>query len=463
MALSDLIQITISLNAAQISRQGFGAPLILANGDNTVSWGSQVVRTYSSLAAVANDFATTTGTYLMAQRLMQQSPTVPLFYVGLRNASIEAQDFHIALQSGVAGNAGIVLSGNVNGTAFTYTTNSTDGTTNDSIIGGLEAVIAALSISNLTVSVDTTGGAGFHTVKLLSAAHVFNSVGVDNIGLLSLVQDHGSGSTAANVATDLNAIAGQNSNWYAILNPINSQEDVLGIAAWAESNTKLFIAQTQDSNNATIAASGDTTSTMGKLANSAYTHTSAWYSKNTSDFLDAGVAGACLPLTPGSETWAYKTLAGVPATTFTETQRNNIVGSIGVNGKFGNIYETVAGINITEFGFVSGGEFVDVERFKDSLAANIQADILAALANAPGKLPFTDAGIAVIRAVVLSDLKAGVAVGGLSANPAPTVNVPLAANVSSANKIARNLPLVNFTATLAGAIHTAQITGTITS
>jgi hypothetical protein len=109
---------------------------------------------------------------------------------------------------------------------------------------------------------------------------------------------------------------------------------------------------------------------------------------------------------------------------------------------------------------VSSNEYIDVIRFRDWLKVRIQERIFARLA-AQNKIPFTDAGIAVIQAEVLGQLDEGVSVGGLSNDPAPTCLVPKASAVSTANKQARTLPDVRFTGTLAGAIHELEIDGVV--
>jgi hypothetical protein len=221
---------------------------------------------------------------------------------------------------------------------------------------------------------------------------------------------------------------------------------------WVESNEKLFIAQTIDTPVANL-ASGSDTSSVAYLAR-ANARTALIYNNDNASFADAGWAGRVLPLDPGSETWAYKTLAGVTSTKLTSTQRTNLV------AKHTNFYETIGGLNLTNKGQVLAHEWIDVVRFRDWLKSNLQVDILEALAN-NSKLPFTDAGIAVIAGVIKGRLKAGVSVGGLAESPAPRVTVPAASAVSSSDKNARTLTGVKFDAILAGAIQLVTITGTL--
>lgn len=179
---------------------------------------------------------------------------------------------------------------------------------------------------------------------------------------------------------------------------------------------------------------------------------------------DAAWEGRVLPLDPGSETWAFKTLAGVTVDTLTDSEQNFL------DGKNGNYYIQVAGINITKNGKMAGGEFIDVVRFRDWLQARIEEDVFAILANSD-KVPYTDGGIAIIESALRKVLREGQQVGGIipdfvnSSNvlvPGFTVTVPSAADISDSDKATRTLRDVEFTAQLAGAIHAVEIFGTIT-
>jgi hypothetical protein len=122
----------------------------------------------------------------------------------------------------------------------------------------------------------------------------------------------------------------------------------------------------------------------------------------------------------------------------------------------------LGGINVTRQGYSATGEFLDVTHFVDFLFARIQETIFAALAQASAsgkKIPYTDTGVDTIRGLILAVLNRGITQGGLAASPAPVVTAPKVADVDPADRAARILPDVAFTATLAGAIHKTQIEG----
>lgn len=439
MALSDIVNVSISTESAKVERAGFGVPLILAA--DAPGGFTERVRYYTSITGLALDFATTTATYKMASAVFAQNPRVPRIAVG-RLALKPTLSWTI---TPVAGNT-TAYTVYVNGTAATYTSDSS-GTVAE-ITAGLKTAIDALAVSGLTTTDNTTS-----LTVALSTAGAFASLEVANPALLGIVQAH----SDPGVATDLAAIAIEDSTWYAILNPFNSKAMAVAIAAWAETAKKLFICQSQDSTTLTVAVGSDTggsASTAAAMRTAGYYRTAVIYHPETSAFADGAWAGACLPLDPGSETWAFKTLAGVDYTTMTATHRTNAL------AKNANIHERTAGVSHTYNGTVAGGEYVDVIRGRDWLEAVMSEDIFEALANAR-KIPFTDAGISVIEGIIKAKLTAGVASGLLAADPAPAVTVPKAADVSSGDKALRKLTGVKFDATLAGAIHATTISGVV--
>lgn len=439
MPLSDIVSVTISTDSVGVSQAGFGVPLILSH---TASW-TERVRSYTSLSAVAADFATTTPEYLMATALFAQSVKPTKIKIG-RCANKPTQKYSIVPT--VANST--VYTVVIGSTSYSYTSDAS--ATNDEITDGLQTLINAGSGDTTTATVP--GSSGSHVLTLTAnAAGNFDSVYVADTSLLSITQDHADPGLAA----DLAAIALQDNDWYFILNPFNSKACALIIAAYAEANNKIFIAQTGDSNNATLALGSDsTTSLMGQAKTSAYARTAVIYHPNIKEFADAAWIGKCGPLNPGSETWAFKTLSGVSADNLTATHITNI------EAKYGSYYVVIAGVNVTQRSLVSSNEYIDVIRFRDWLKARMQERIFSRLA-AMAKIPFTDQGIAVIENEVRAQLQEGVDAGGISTNPAFVVTVPKASAVSSANKTARLLPDVKFTATLAGAIHKTTITGVV--
>lgn len=258
----------------------------------------------------------------------------------------------------------------------------------------------------------------------------------------------------ATIADSLIAVQNESDDWYALILLDRTVSEVSGAAAWIETQKKIFLTATADSN--AIDGTGDIIETLNGLN---YTRTISLYNAAAAtSYVEAAWAGRCLPLDPGSLTWKFKSLAGVVADGLT-------TGQIGtVDGKSGNTYTTIGGVDVTAEGVVASGEFIDVIRFQDFLQARIEENVYSALVNNE-KIPYTQKGIAQVEQPLRAALLEGERVGGLASPdgelPAFTINVPDILAVSNADKIARELNNVTFTAYLAGAIHNVKINGTL--
>jgi hypothetical protein len=225
---------------------------------------------------------------------------------------------------------------------------------------------------------------------------------------------------------------------------------VTAIAAWTEANKKLFIATSQDTGIIT-AGGADIAST---LKTAGYVRSAVLYHPDNGSFAGAAWLGAMLPYEPGTESWKFKTLAGVAGVELTPTQYTV------ATGKNANVYYSVGGRYITSPGITAGGEWIDITRGRDWLETELMTEVFSVLANAK-KVPYTNQGVALIEGAVRAALRRGVQRTLLRDDPAPSVTVPLVADVSANDRANRHLPDVAFSAQYAGAVHTLTIAGTI--
>lgn len=255
------------------------------------------------------------------------------------------------------------------------------------------------------------------------------------------------------VAADLNAINAFQPNWYGLITMYNSSAYIVATAAAIEAlGAKVYIADSNDSNviNQTVGF-GDS---LDLLHTAAYTRTMGAYHSSPAAFLSAAWFGQMLPQLPGSATYALKTLAGVPADTFSTTQRVN------ARAKKANFYQTIAGRNVTCDGTVASGQFLDITIGLDFIQDDMTKAVFGAMAGAP-KIPFTDAGIALLENEVRGSIERAINQGILASIPAPVVIAPLVANETSSNRALRILPDLKWSATMAGAVGTVMIQGTV--
>lgn len=262
------------------------------------------------------------------------------------------------------------------------------------------------------------------------------------------------------VNTALAACATANNDWYGFTEVSHAESDLLLAAAWAEANTKLFLTAINDV---------DVTNTTGPepataLKNSNFFRTAWFYNPNPDQFPEVAAACRAFTILPGGETWANLRLQAVTATALTETAAQNIF------NKNGNTFEPFRNISITQNGKTAGGEWIDVIRLRDAICEEVRSNTFNNFVDS--RVPYTDAGIGIVRQGITQALDLFVRRGGIAPRakdpdsdriiPSYTVTVPSVINISSSDKAARILRDIYFTARLAGAIHAVEIRGTLT-
>ncbi|PWU04929.1 MAG: hypothetical protein C5B43_04015 [Verrucomicrobia bacterium] len=264
---------------------------------------------------------------------------------------------------------------------------------------------------------------------------------------------------STSVVDDLVAIQNVNNDWYALACTDRTVATVKAIAAWIETQVKIFGTASSNSdiiNKPLGGGSGDdSTSIAAVFHNLGYVRTFVIYHQDAeTDYPECAWMGAVLPLAPGSETWAFKRLASIAYSTLTPTQQNNAF------GKSCNTYEFVGGAGITQQGTMAQGEYIDIIRGVDWLTSIIQSYVYSILVNNP-KVPYTDAGITAVESQIKRALQQGIDNNFIASSPVPQVFVPTAASVPAIDKANRILRNVKFQATLAGAIQAVEIFGTV--
>ncbi len=348
--------------------------------------------------------------------------------------------------------------------ALTEVTFSTDGTGTNSLRTAANDVIVAQFVQGLNAvtgknyTASQTAGAGDTDTLTITAtaAGDWFSIEIDDPTLwTSVAQTHAD----PGVATDLAAIALEDDDWYALYTLYNSNAVVLAAAAWIETQKKVYGSDVNEV--AAITTATGNSDTLDDLHTAAYARTSGFYHHRPDQMPFARLLGRCLPLDPGSETWALKTCAGLDPTALTSTHTGNL------DSRAAIYYYTLGGVNVTKNGTTASEEYIDIIRGRDWLEDDMQKGVFNALI-AEDKVSFTDGGIAKVVSEVRASLERAVARGILSpdalsdTNPNPyAVSFPAASEVSDADKAARRLTGITFEAKYAGAIHAVDATGKI--
>jgi len=455
MSLSDIVSVSITTVSTVLARAGFGVALILSANMTGVARTAECT-SLADVDAVAG-ISTSSPEYRMASVLFSQARKPTKVILG---RLVNKPTLVYTIKVPTAPTTGVV-----NSTAYQFKVTApniateqtvdftSDGTaSNEEIIDGLKTAFDALSIVGITSS--TTGAAG--TKKLVLTAGTAGTLFGVRIPAAQRVLLWSTPSAAdAGFADDLTAIRAENDTWYALLNPWSAGAYSIAVSLTIEAisdSKKIYITRSNDT-DVIQAGSGGSSDFAGFLTSNRE-RTAGFYSDYFDSFIDAAAAGLLLPATPGSETWAFKTLSGPSVDTLTSTNRTN---ALAVRA---NVYTSIAGVPVTQMGTTFSGQYIDVVRGRDWLSSRLAEDVFELLASLL-KVPFTDSGIALVENAVRGVLQEAVDVGLLASSPAFVVTVPRAASVSSANKALRLLPDVNFTATLSGAIHKVTIAGTI--
>jgi len=263
----------------------------------------------------------------------------------------------------------------------------------------------------------------------------------------------------AGIADDLTELFALDPDWYGLAVDSNGAEEITAAAQWCETHKRLYFSLTADSG---CADGTVTTDVMSLLRAGGYKYTAPWYYPAlglATSQLAAGAMGKHLPTDPGSSTLAFKRLAGVTVPGLSDAAVSAIVTTPDSDGKNGNVYLENLG---TMPGMTASGEWIDIVRGLDWLRARLREAVIA-VQTGNERIQFTDNGIDLMRAAVGGVLDEAIGVGLLAATPRPVITTPRAANVSQANRAARKLPSVTFSAHVQGAILYTTVRGTVSA
>lgn len=452
MAEADnIISLTITRETQTPTRDGFGTPAILA-------WGPTAAPMYATYdtgadgldAMLADGWVATDPAYLAAVKVSSQNPRPSQFKVFKRAGARQVQTVRVVPRPVSQLIAGDVYQVTIGGETATYTVLGTE--TQDDVVNALTTAIDAL-----TVAVDGTADTTNDWVSVASTGSptpFFAYTSPVNVFLFDAT------AAGSSHSTDLSGAENLDSDWYFFLAPQDHAK--AAVTAWAallETRKALYLTTIADYDVPESFGGSVTTDTVSTLVASAYDRTDPLWHHELAAGHEGARAGKAGPSEPGSITWEFKTLAGVPVTERRHFGSAGETGFTEIKAKGGNYYRQVKGLNLTLGGSqAASGEYLDVMHGSDWLHSRIQENVLALLANAD-KVPYTDGGVDQVRSEILAVLRQGIRNGFLAESPPPFVTAPLVADVSATDKAARSLPDVEFEATLAGAVHYTTIAG----
>jgi len=249
------------------------------------------------------------------------------------------------------------------------------------------------------------------------------------------------------VTMDAIELAGSDT-WYISNIESRADADIEDVSAWTEARQKIYVAQ-----------SDDITGTEALVMQAAGRNRSALaYHAMDAEYLDGGWSssggGMNLDVPGGVGIWAYRQLESIPFDPLTGAQ------ALALFAANANVYGRSKGLNFTSKGTMASGRFMDVQTSVDWVKVRLEEAVLGAFVGA-NSIPYTNAGITQLVAVVSGVLTQGQAFGHFSIDVTPRIIAPDISQVSAADKQNRVLTLT-VEVTLAGAIQQLILTVNVT-
>ncbi|NIQ06866.1 MAG: DUF3383 domain-containing protein [Candidatus Korarchaeota archaeon] len=440
--IEQIVDVQISRETTAVTQAGFGVMMFLGLHKR---FNERAVE-YTSLAdMVTAGFETTDKEYLAASAYFAQSPAPEKIIIG-RQAAADVQTITYTAASGAGETYTVTIDDGDGSETFTHVTDGAE--TAAQVAAAMELLINGSG--TLAVTHDDTAADGTATLTPDVAGAPYTLKLTSNISVVL--------ATTESLTDALNAVVQANSDFYGISAYTHLEADILEIDTFANAGKYIYGYSTSNATDKTTA----TTAIIGQLQTLTRDRTfGVWDEEagvgnsDATEYPEAAWMGDRFPSDPGSSTWMFKTLSGITVDSLTSTESTNI------RNKNGNTYETIGGVNITREGKVASGEYIDVIRGIDWLESRMEERIYSRLVNLP-KIPYTNAGIAIIESEIRAQLQEAVESGVIDGEQDITITTPKISEISSTDRANRVLPAITFEAKLAGAIHKTTIKGVVT-
>lgn len=453
--ISEVVDVTISVQSSSISRIGFDSILVNGdggsganNGDFNAGFTEFEVRKYTSLEALIADVDIKPASEVvnLATAIFAQVPAVPTVFVSRTDQGTPAVQVSTLLYQTVPVLAGQSIALFINGEEIAASPVAFI-TDNDTTMAAVEtALIAESEVTSAVASTD--GGGSDDNFITITGAVTGESFQVTSEIKTGSVVDEAVVQVITTPAVDLlpadaiASIAANDNTWFGYVQSFSSNSDSETAAAALAGLRKY------GSFKFSLASS---------IPNLGTNYSSSWINQSadaTRKNVNAAALSAMLGRTVGSYNPSYLSLELTDASVLSST--NEALLRTG----FANQYSEIGGQDVTYDGKAGNGGWIDTYINVLWLQARIEEDVFAAMA-ALDKVPFTDAGIAVITSALSSRLQNAEDMGVITNNPKYVITAPLASEVSSLDKSNRFLSGITFTAFTAGAVNLVQINGVL--
>lgn len=263
-------------------------------------------------------------------------------------------------------------------------------------------------------------------------------------------------STAADLVTAIETFRQTDDDWYMLLTDQSGDDYVKALAAWAEASepTEAELGAGEEDHRKIY---------VGQTANKALACTNRRsiiiYTADADEWADAAYVGNVGPFYPKSVTWKFKRPQGLTVPDLTEAEK------AALEEANINFLTTEYKREYVKNGTCADGEFIDVQLGADYLAYTMRNNLYDIfMQNA--KVPYTDAGFALVAGGVVAALNRSVDLGIIardveSGQGVFTVVIPKRSEATDEEARARQMPDITWEALLEGAVHGVKVKGTL--
>lgn len=431
MPISEVVHVTLSALDAAPAQASFDKVLFAAF--HTV--GPEMIRDYTDKTSLATDFAAVPSVLAAADAFFAQNPHPVTFSIG-RLTTARQKIFTVDVATPANSTEYVIR---VQGQEASYTSDAS--ATVKEIVEGLKAAIDALAISGVSTSENDV------TLTITGTAGTWYSIGIDRPDLMQVNET----TTSTGLDTELTAILNERDDCYGVTCEHQSESVGNTVASWVASYRKIYGVFSHE-NTIRTSSTTDLASDLKNASNNrAFVR---WSATASEDFPEVGWMASQFPFNPGSRTWNYKSVANATATPVTGNDITNLA------SKNSGVIRSLGGLIITFGSKMAGGRYIDVQHGMDWLQARCEERMFGLLAR-NAKIPYTDAGLAMIEGEIRSLLQEAIRNGFLADDANLTVEILPVAQQATNDRAARIVRGVKFRGRLAGAVEEMFIEGTI--
>lgn len=206
-------------------------------------------------------------------------------------------------------------------------------------------------------------------------------------------------------ATLISALVDEDNDFYFFTCEDHSDTFIQEASADIESRLKMYFVSTQDTSVLTPYSAGSATDIGGIIADSGRNRTKLYFHQDAdTDFPECAYLASNAPYSAGSVVWANISLpisiSQNPATgrALTTTEKGYLESrNISYGERSGTAGATVSGTTLRN-NLTPSGEWISNIRGRDNMQVDLEAEMLTLLTAQKGtKIPYTDAGIALIK------------------------------------------------------------------